>query len=55
LAVGFGISTPEQAGMVAGQADGVITGSALIDAVRRSPEDPCGAAADLVARLRAAV
>ena len=55
LAVGFGISTPEQARMVAGQADGVITGSALIDAVRRSPQDPCGAAADLVARLRAAV
>jgi tryptophan synthase alpha chain len=30
LAVGFGISTPEQAGRVAGLADGVIVGSALL-------------------------
>ena len=30
LAVGFGISTPEQAGQVAGLADGVIVGSALV-------------------------
>lgn len=30
LAVGFGISTPEQAGQVAGFADGVIVGSALV-------------------------
>ncbi len=33
LAVGFGISTPEQAAQVAELADGVIVGSALIDAV----------------------
>jgi len=30
LAVGFGISTPEQAGQVAALADGVIVGSALV-------------------------
>ncbi|HSM03365.1 MAG TPA: tryptophan synthase subunit alpha [Longimicrobiales bacterium] len=30
VAVGFGISTPEQAGRVAGLADGVVVGSALI-------------------------
>ncbi|HXP83407.1 MAG TPA: tryptophan synthase subunit alpha [Bryobacteraceae bacterium] len=30
LAVGFGISTPEQAGAVAAMADGVIVGSALV-------------------------
>jgi tryptophan synthase alpha chain len=30
LAVGFGISTPEQAGVVGQIADGVIVGSALI-------------------------
>ena len=33
LAVGFGISTPEQAAQVGGFSDGVIVGSALIDAV----------------------
>lgn len=33
VAVGFGISTPEQAGVVAGVADGVVVGSALIRAL----------------------
>ena len=36
LAVGFGVSTPEQAGAVARYADGVIIGSALVDMVERS-------------------
>ena len=31
IAVGFGISTPEQARTVAGIADGVVVGSALVD------------------------
>lgn len=31
IAVGFGISTPAQAGAVAGLADGVVVGSALVD------------------------
>jgi tryptophan synthase alpha chain len=44
LAVGFGISTPQQAADVAALADGVIIGSALIDAVSRS-ESPDGACA----------
>lgn len=35
LAVGFGISTPEQASLVAGVADGVVVGSALIKALDR--------------------
>jgi len=35
LAVGFGVSTPEQADEVAGYADGVIIGSALVDVVAR--------------------
>jgi tryptophan synthase alpha chain len=36
LAVGFGVSTVEQAETVAGYADGVIVGSALVDMVARS-------------------
>ena len=35
IAVGFGISTPEQAAAVAEIADGVVVGSALIDAIDR--------------------
>jgi tryptophan synthase alpha chain len=33
VAVGFGISTPAQARTIAGQADGVVVGSALVDAL----------------------
>jgi tryptophan synthase alpha chain len=36
LAVGFGVSTAEQAGEVALYADGVIIGSSLVDIVRKS-------------------
>jgi len=36
LAVGFGVSTPDQAEQVAGYADGVIIGSALVDVVARN-------------------
>lgn len=52
LAVGFGISTPEQAHAVARLADGVIIGSALINAVANSDE-PARAAAEFVAQIRA--
>lgn len=54
LAVGFGISTPEQARMVGQLADGVIIGSALIDTVRRA-EDAVAAAAEFTRRMRAAL
>ncbi len=54
LAVGFGISTPEQARAVAEVADGVIVGSALINAVRAG-RDPEADAATFVAGLRAAL
>ncbi len=52
VAVGFGISTPEQAAQVAAVADGVVVGSALIDALDRGgvPE-----AARFLAGLRAAM
>jgi tryptophan synthase alpha chain len=36
VAVGFGIKTPEQARAIADGADGVVVGSALVDAVRNS-------------------
>lgn len=40
LAVGFGISTPEQVKAVAGVADGVVVGSALVDLVGEKTGDP---------------
>lgn len=52
VAVGFGISGPEQARSVAAVADGVVVGSALIDALDR--DGPAGAAAFL-RRLRSAL
>jgi tryptophan synthase alpha chain len=57
LAVGFGISTPQQAADVATLADGVIIGSALIDAVAlaASPNDACAAARRLVSDASAAM
>ncbi len=58
LAVGFGISTPEQAASVALLADGVVVGSAVVssleDAVREG-RDPVAAAAGRVRSLAAAV
>jgi len=54
LAVGFGISTPAQAAQVAGLADGVIVGSALINTVDGS-DQPVRAAGAFVASLRRAV
>jgi len=51
LAVGFGISTPEQAAAVGGLVEGVIVGSALIEAVS-GVTDPAAAAARFVAKLK---
>jgi tryptophan synthase alpha chain len=36
IAVGFGVKTPDQARMIAAGADGVVVGSALVNAVRDS-------------------
>lgn len=52
LAVGFGISTPEQAQYVGRFADGAIVGSALVRAVAEAT-DPAQAAYEFVSRLRA--
>ena len=54
LAVGFGISTPDQAAQVAGLADGVIVGSALIKAIGAA-EIPAHTAREFIAALRAGV
>ncbi|HSM56690.1 MAG TPA: tryptophan synthase subunit alpha [Candidatus Sulfomarinibacteraceae bacterium] len=54
LAVGFGISTPEQAAQVGAIADGVIVGSALINAVD-SADDKAAGAARFVQVLHAAL
>jgi tryptophan synthase alpha chain len=51
LAVGFGISTPEQARAVSRLADGVIVGSALINAVEGS-DRPAAAASEFIKSLR---
>ncbi len=54
LAVGFGVSTPTQAAAVGRLADGVIVGSALIDAVDRAADAPAAASA-FVTSLRLAL
>ena len=45
LAVGFGISTAEQAAAVGALADGVIVGSALVNAVDKAEEKTAAARA----------
>jgi tryptophan synthase alpha chain len=50
IAVGFGISTPEQVAAVASVADGVIVGSHLVRLIEEH-----GASADLPARIEARV
>ncbi|MFP4201015.1 MAG: tryptophan synthase subunit alpha [Clostridia bacterium] len=51
LVVGFGIATPRQARQVGAMADGLIVGSALVDAAARG----VGAVRDLASRLRRAL
>lgn len=53
VAVGFGISSAEQARRVAAIADGVVVGSALMDGIDGNPADPAAAAARFVADLKA--
>jgi tryptophan synthase alpha chain len=52
VAVGFGISTPEQARTVAAMADGVVVGSALVDILGR---EGVGAARRFLGSLRLAL
>ncbi|MCE1252798.1 MAG: tryptophan synthase subunit alpha [Anaerolineae bacterium] len=55
LAVGFGITTPEQAAAVGSLADGVIVGSALINAINAGEHDPAQAVYDFVNSLAMAL
>ncbi len=52
IAIGFGVSTPEQAGEVSHLADGVIVGSALVQIVDRAEDKP-QAAAHFIRELKA--
>lgn len=57
LAVGFGVSTPEQASTVGMIADGVIVGSALIERIDRAngPDEAVQSAVAYIASLRRAM
>ena len=57
VAIGFGISTPDQVAAAARLGDGVVVGSALVRAIEQAAaggEDPAAAAASLVRALAAA-
>lgn len=57
VAIGFGISTPEQVRAAASLAEGVVVGSAVVAAIaaaHAAGEDPVAAAASIVAKLAAA-
>jgi tryptophan synthase alpha chain len=60
--VGFGVKAPEHAAAIASGADGVVVGSALIEAIRtsldregRASEKTVSAVTDLVSSLAAAI
>ncbi|MGM0576277.1 MAG: tryptophan synthase subunit alpha [Myxococcota bacterium] len=56
VAVGFGIRTPEDAARVAGFADGVVVGSALVDAMAgRAPVEAPAVASEFLRSLREAM
>ena len=51
VCVGFGISTPEQAAMVAKASDGIIVGSAIVKQVELNQKNPAKAVADFTKPL----
>lgn len=55
VAIGFGISTPDQARAVGMEADGVIIGSALLRAIGERPEAPARAVEEFVSGIRKAL
>lgn len=54
-AIGFGISTPEQAARMAGYADGVIVGSAIVKLCMQHGADAVPYVADYVKEMKAAI
>jgi tryptophan synthase alpha chain len=54
-AIGFGISAPEQAAAMAGFADGVIVGSAIVKIVGQYGKDCIPYVADYVRRMKKAL
>ena len=51
IAVGFGISTPEQVALVGGFADAVVVGSAVVERTERHPGHEATAVAEFVSNL----
>lgn len=51
-AVGFGISTPQQAGKMAALSDGVIVGSAIVNLIHEKGEDAPGAVREYVRSMK---
>ncbi len=54
-AIGFGISTPEQARSMAAVADGVIVGSAIVKLVEQYGRDSAGPVGEYVRNMKAAI
>ena len=52
--VGFGVKAPEHVRMLGPHADGVVIGSALIDAIDADPDDPAEAVSNVISPLREA-
>jgi tryptophan synthase alpha chain len=52
VAVGFGISTPEQFAAVGEYAEAAIIGSALMQAIEKTPDCPAKAVAEFIRKLR---
>lgn len=53
VAIGFGIHTPEQAGRMAKLADGVITGSGVVDIINKNGKEAAPKLASYIAGLKA--
>jgi len=53
IAVGFGISTPEQFAAVGKFADGAVVGSAIVETIERNPGKEASSVAEFVRRLSA--
>ena len=55
VCVGFGVSTPEHAAQLHGVVDGVVVGSAVVDAIEggKTPSEAIDAVSELVGALKA--